>query len=227
MDQFMEAMSNVKAAVNRFNERMSIMKQVILWAAMGLFSTGLFLGAPVHAAMVSELELTGGAVNYDGKYSKMMDRLLGEDGTLTLGQYQAIGDNLPSIGKACETYSLFTSGFTGAAAPSAKISGSSISLDLSSLFFGVSRGDSHKTWNIGEQATGQYNPETGEFTVSWNHMFEHGKHDKLATFFLKGIAEIGTQPVAIPAAMVLYATGLFGLGFWSYKRRSCAFSMSA
>ena len=203
------------------------MKAFTLWAAMGVFSTGLFLAGPIQAAMIGQLELTGGAVNYDGKHSKMMDRLLGQDGTLELGQYQAIGDNLPSIDKACETYSLFTSGFTGEAAPSATISGSSISIDLSSLFFGVSRGDSHKTWNIGDLATGQYNPETGEFTVSWNHMFENGKHDGPATFFLKGVAEVGQQPVAIPAAMVMYATGLFGLGVWTYKRRSFALTASA
>lgn len=222
MNLFMATMSHMKAAVNQFTERMSPMKAFTLWAAMGMLSIGLSLAEPVQATMVSELELTGGAVNYDGKYSKMMDRLFGEEGTLKLGQYQAIGDTLPSIGKSCETYSLFTSGFTGAEAPSVKISGSSISLDLSSLFFGVSRGDSHKTWNIGEEATGQYDPQTGAFTVSWTHMFEHGKHDGLATFFLKGVADVGAQPVAIPAAMVMYATGLFGIGCWSYRRRTFA-----
>lgn len=203
------------------------MKRLILWATMGVFSLGITLAGSADAAMVTQLELTGGAVNYDGKYSEIMDRLLGQEGTLRLGQYQAIGDNLPSMGKSCETYSLFTSGFTGAAAPSATISGSTISLDLSSLFFGAGRGDSHKTWNIGELATGQYDSETRAFTVSWNHMFENGKHDGLATFFLKGVAEVGQQPVAIPAAVVLYATGLFGLGFWTYKRRTFALETSA
>jgi len=187
--------------------------------AMGIFSAALSLGTSVHAATMAQLELTGGAVNYDGKHSQMMDRLLGQEGTLKLGQFQAIGELLPSIDKACETYSLFTSGFSGAAAPSATISGSSISVDLSSLFFGASRGDFHKTWNIGELATGQYNPETREFAVSWNHMFDSGKHEGLATFFLKGIAEVGTHPVAIPASLVLYATGLFGLGSWTWWRR--------
>ena len=204
------------------------MKRLMLWAAMGVFTLGMTLAGSADATMVTQLELTGGAINYEGKYGKMMDRLLDQDGTLKLGQYQAIGDNLPSIDKACETYSLFTSGFTGEGAPSAKISGSSISIDLSSLFFGVSRGDSHKTWNIGDLATGQYNPETREFTVSWTHMFENHKHDGLATFFLKGVAGLGDpQPVAIPAAMVLYATGVFGLGFWTYRRRSLVPTLSA
>lgn len=196
------------------------MKQVALLMMIGVVSAAM--SVPVHAATVTQLELTGGAVNYDGKYASAMDRLLGQDGTLKLGQFQAIGDLVPTIpsSKGCTTYSLFTSGFTGATAPSAVISGSSISIDLSSLFFGASRGDSHKTWNIGESATGLFNPDTREFMVSWDHMFDSGKHEGLATFFLKGIAQVqnGQQPVPIPAALVLYATGLFGLGTWAWRR---------
>ncbi len=200
------------------------MKRVALLMTIGLVSAAVSMAVPVYATTVTQVELTGGAVNYDGKYERVMDRLLGEDGTLKLGQFQAIGDLVPSIDKGCTTYSLFTAGFTGAAAPSATIAGSSISLDLSSLFFGASRGDSHKTWNIGEVATGQYNPETREFTVSWDHVFGHGKQEGLATFFLKGIAEVqsGQQPVAIPASLVLYATGLFGLGTWVWRRHGAA-----
>lgn len=202
-----------------FIEGMNTMKRFVLFVAIGLVGITLTLAEPGQAAMLGQLELTGGAVNYDGTYSKMLDRVLGQEGTLQLGQFQAIGDLVPSIEKACETYSLFTAGFTGEAAPTATISGSSISVDLSSLFFGVSRGDFHKTWNIGELATGQYDPATREFTVSWDHMFEGGKHAGLATFFLKGVADLGTHPVAIPASLALYATGLFGLGSWSWWQR--------
>lgn len=200
------------------------MKRLALFMAIGMFCAGLSLAVPAGAMTLTQLELTGGAVNYGGKHSQIMDRLLGQDGTLNLGRFQAIGELVPSIAKACETYSLFTSGFAGASAPSAMISGSAISVDLSSLFFGASRGDFHKTWNIGGLATGQYNPETGEFTVSWNHMFDNGKHHEggLARFFLSGVAEVGQQPVAIPASLVLYATGLFGLGSWTWwRRRTC------
>lgn len=204
------------------------MKRFALFMTMGFFCVSLSLAAPVGAMTLSQLELTGGAVNYDGKHSKMMDRLLGQDGILNLGQFQAIGEIVPSIGKACETFSLFTSGFTGESAPSATISGSSISIDLSSLFFGAGRGDFHKTWNIGDLATGQYNPETGEFTVSWNHIFDKGKHDGgVARFFLSGVAEVGQQPVAIPASLALYATGLFGLGSWTWLRHRTSLPAAA
>ncbi|MGE0470449.1 MAG: hypothetical protein AB7L09_17555 [Nitrospira sp.] len=203
------------------------MKRFALFLAIGLAGIALSVVEPVHAVTMAQLELTGGAVNYDGKHSQMMDRLLGQEGTLKLGQFQAIGELLPSIDKACETYSLFTSGFSGAAAPSATISGSSISVDLSSLFFGASRGDFHKTWNIGELATGQYDPGTREFTVSWDHMFQGGTHAGLATFFLKGVADMETHPVAIPASLVLYATGLFGLGSWTWWQRRPSLSAAA
>lgn len=204
------------------------MKRVTLLMAMGIFSAVLSLAAPADAAMMGQVELTGGAVNYDGKYGHILDRLLGQEGTLKLGQFQAMGEILPSIDQECETYSLFTSGFAGAAAPSAMISGSSISVDLSSLFFGASRGDFHKAWNIGALATGQYDPETREFTVSWAHMFDQGKHGGgPARFFLSGVAEVGTQPVAIPAGLVLYATGLFGLGSLTWWKKRTSFPAAA
>lgn len=203
------------------------MKPFAFLMTIGILSASLALAAPAGAVTMSQLELTGGAVNYDGKHGKMMDRLLGQDGTLKLGQFQAIGELVPSIDKACETYSLFTSGFTGESAPTATISGSSIAVDLSSLFFGASRGDFHKTWNIGGLATGQYNPETREFTVSWDHMFDGGKREGLATFFLSGLAKFDTQPVAIPASLVLYATGLFGLGSWTWWRRQASLPTAA
>jgi hypothetical protein len=196
------------------------MKRVALFMAMGIFGTALSLAAPVHAALITQLDLTGGAVNYDGKYSRMMDRLLGQEGTLELGRFQAIGDIVPSIDKASRTYSIFTSGFSGAAAPSATISGSSISVDLSSLFFGVSWGDVHKTWNIGDLATGLFNPDTNEFMLSWDRLFDGGKKgEKQATFFLRGVAHTDVQPIPLPAGLVLYATGLFGLGSLTWWRR--------
>ena len=48
----------------------------------------------------------------------------------------------------------------GASAPSATINGSSLSVDLSSLFFGWSRGSEVRAWNIGGLAQGLFNPET-------------------------------------------------------------------
>ena len=196
------------------------MKRLALMMAMGLFSMGMSVAAPVHAMTVTQLELTGGAVNYDGKYHETLDNLLGQNGTLKMGQFQGMGDLLPSITAECKTsFSLFTSGFTGGLAPSATISGSSIKVDLSSLFFGASRGDYHQTWNIGGMVSGLYNPETREFALSWNRLFDGGQGEQSARFFLTGLVNFDTQPVAIPAAMVLYATGALGIGAWTFRRR--------
>lgn len=174
---------------------------------------------PAQAMTITQLELMGGAVNDDGRHHRMLDRLVGQDGTLMMGQYQAMGELVPSITKGHRTFSLFTSGFDGALIPSATIAGSSITVDLSSLFFGISRGDAHRMWRIGGPAIGLFNPETAEFVVSWDHVFTRGRHTEPATFFLKGKAEFAPQPIAIPASVALYATGLCGLGSWAWWRR--------
>jgi len=215
-----------------------------------------------EAMPVVQLDLTGGSVNNGGRYDRILDRLLDQEGVLKMGEYQPIGDIVPSITKGHTTFSLFTSGFNGAPAPSATIDGSSIAADLSSLFFAVSRGDSTRLWNIGSLATGTFDPATSQFSLSWKdrvprafraersdfrlsweHVFEdkwdskgwhhskgsyggydgkgewHGKdwwnhEQKNATFFLEGAAV-----VAIPATLVLYASGLLGLGSWVWLRR--------
>lgn len=175
------------------------------------------LVSPAHAMIVTELELTGGSVNSSGRFNHVLDRLLGQDGTVSIGQYQAIGEIVPSVTKRQQTFSLFTSGLNGAPAPFATIDGFSISVDLSSLFFGVSRGDSLQIWNIGGLAGGVFNPETSEFFLSWDHHSDLHKRAGHGTFFLKGKVEVA--PIPIPASLVLYATGMFGLGSWAWWRR--------
>ncbi|MCP9440799.1 MAG: hypothetical protein NNA20_12405 [Nitrospira sp.] len=204
---------------------MNSKKSKVTGCILGL---GLLLaaGQPAQAMTVTQLEVTKGAVNYGGQHHEMMDRLLGQAGVLKMGHYQAIGEIVPSIDKAGETFSLFTSGFSGAPAPSAMISGSSIQVDLSSLFFGVGRGDSYHTLNIGGLATGLFNPETREFMVSWDHLFDNGQHEGQATFFLSGIAKFNALPTPIPAGLVLYATGLFGLGSWTWWSRRADMSVA-
>ena len=184
------------------------------------------------AALVTQLEFTGGAANWGGKEGRMLDRLLDQGGTMKMGQYQSWSDIVDPISKGHKTYDLFTSGFLGAPAPSATIEGMSITVDLSSLFLGWTRGDEIHAWNIGGTAKGLFNPETSEFQLSWNHLFSaYNKHDRIpnnsGTFFLEGKAVFGPSgaivgppaAVAIPASVLLYATGLFGVGSWSWLKR--------
>jgi hypothetical protein len=186
-----------------------------------------------QAVVVTQLDLTGGSSTYDGKFHRVLDRLIDQDGTIVMGQYQPVPDIVSPITKGHKTFSLFTSGVNGAAAPSATIDGSSITVDFSSLFFGVSRGDSLRAWNIGGVAHGLFNPETSEFMLSWNHIFDHerfkGKHgwsddDRADRFFLQGRViglDVSPAPVPLPASFVLFVTGLaVGVSLLSWNRRT-------
>jgi hypothetical protein len=176
------------------------------------------------AALVTQVELTSGAANWDGKKGRMLDRLLGQGGTVTLGHYQSWPDIVDPISKGHKTYSLFTSGLNGAPAPAATIDGVSITMDLTSLFPGWQRGDESHAWNIGGMAKGLFNPQTAEFQLSWDHLIIGEKYghrrDHLGTVFLQEIVFGGT-PAAVPlaASVFLFGTGGVLLGFWFWMKR--------
>lgn len=183
-----------------------------------------------EALTVTSLDFTSGAVNFDGRDGRILDRLFAQDGTITMGSYQSMSDIVDPITRGHKTFSLFTSGLNGAPAPSATINGSSISVDLSSLFFGISRGDHVQAWNIGGMATGLFNPQTSEFSLSWQHLFGEGaskekhewsherSHDRMATFFLQGTAVVAQAPVALSASLMFFATGVVLIGGFLWRR---------
>jgi hypothetical protein len=181
-----------------------------------------------EALSATSLDFTSGAVNWDGRHGRILDRLFAQDGSITMGSYQSMSDIVDPIMRECKTFSLFTSGLNGAPAPSATINGTSLSVDLSSLFFGWTQGDEVRAWNIGGLATGLINPQTSEFFLSWEHLFTNGigkgGHDTLedrsATFFLQGTAGVEAAPVPLAASTLFFATGLALMGglFWRKSR---------
>jgi len=207
---------------------------IAVWAVVLMTIGGVISSA--DAALVTQLDFSSGAVNWTGQHGRILDRLFDQNGVIVTGQYQGLGQIVDPITRGHKTFSLFTSGLDGAPAPSATISGNSITVDLSSLFFGWKRGDQIRAWNIGGQATGLFNPQTSEFSLSWDHVFnkwsdhDNGKHHnnakhewmngREAMFFLQGKAILGAAaPVAIPATLYLFGTGVAGLGSWSWWRR--------
>lgn len=159
---------------------------------------------------VTQLELSGGSVDFDGRFSHKLDRLFDQPGLLVMNEYQPGPDIVPPITRHRRTFSLFTSGVQGASPPSAIVNGSTITVDLSSLFFGVSKGDRLHAWNIGGVATGLFNPDTLEFCLTWDHLFGD-RHQRSAEFWLHGTASVSTtptSPVPLVTAFVLFATGL-------------------
>ena len=184
-----------------------------------------------EALSVTSLDFTSGAVNWDGRHGRILDRLVAQDGSIAIGSYQSMSDIVDPITRGHKTFSLFTSGLNGAPAPSVSINGASISVDLSSLYLGWTHGDEVRAWNIGGIATGVINSQTSEFFLSWDHLFnerfgKHGRHDMMhdrsATFFLQGTVDVAQAPVPLSASVMFYSIGLVlmgGLYWWNSRSR--------
>jgi hypothetical protein len=241
----------MKPALHSVTSKGVAMNKMTVVLSLVLPLVGALAGwaSPGHAMTVTALDIADGSVNYHGRFHRMVDRLLDQGGIVKMGEYQPIGDIVPSITKGRTTFSIFTAGFNGVPAPVATVEGTSMTADLSSLFFAVSRGDSIRLWNIGGQATGTFDPETSQFTLSWkdqvpaafgirhawarvlekldgterwdrNGLWRHAR-SREATFILEGTAIVGgaPTPVPIPASLALYAGGLLGLGSWGWLHR--------
>jgi hypothetical protein len=177
---------------------------------------------PAHAVVVPSseivsLEFTDADVDWRGRlghkmeklFGHKLERLLDQPGLLVMGEYQPGPDIVDPITRGRRTYSLFTSGVQGAEAPSATIDGSSITVDLSSLFFAESRGDSFTARNIGGMATGHFNLETLEFCLTWDHLFGERRKSGLAAFSLHGkVNMVEVAAVPITTTVVLFGTGI-------------------
>ena len=196
------------------------MRQLPLTLAMGIMCAWCFIGTPAQATTVTHLEITRGAVNFDGPNQDALDRLLAQDGVMQMGRFQGIGDLVPTISRSNGTYALFTSGFSGAPAPSAVISDSFIRVDLSSLFFSVNQGNAYHLWNVGTVMTGLFNPTSKEFALAWDRVFDENGQQSQASFFLNGLVHFDSdvQPVPIPAAAWLFGSGLAGIAALMQRR---------
>ncbi|MCP9473120.1 MAG: hypothetical protein NNA30_10355 [Nitrospira sp.] len=167
-----------------------------------------------QAATVGQTDPMGGEPNEDHGpaisagveeyFGRKVAQLFDQSATLVIGEYQSIGDIVPSVVRGENTISLFTSGFNGVSAPSAVIDGSSITVDLSSLYLSHAWRDEFRIWNIGGLATGTIDLETLEFHLNWDRVFRDKHQDKVVTFALRGTM----VPVPIADTAVFFAAGL-------------------
>ena len=170
--------------------------------------------------LVTQLELTGGSADFHRRFSRKLDRLFDQHGLLVMNEFQPGPDIVSPITAHRRTFSLFTSGVQGNPAPTATVNGDTITVDLSSLFFAVSKGDRLYARNIGGMATGTFDPETLEFSLSWEYLFGNRHRGGPAEFSLQGRVITGdnTTPVPLVTTALFFATGLAMLiGVWRQR----------
>lgn len=181
-------------------------------AALAMAGMVSVWNAPAEATSITSLELAGGWVDFDGRFSRKLDRSFEQRDQRIMNDDQQGPDIFSPLTKRHRTFSLFTSGLHGAPPPS-------VTIDHSSLFFGVSRGDHVRAWNIGGVATGYFNPESLEFCLTWDHLFRDHPIFRLETFSHHGKGHmVNVAAIPIVTTTVLFCTGLAVLmGVWRRK----------
>lgn len=195
--------------------------------ASALLVIGLWAAPKMaQAAIVTQLDITSGSIDLNLGSLGNISGNFAQNGLLVMNQYQPppnIFNNPINIGQL--TFSIFTSGMPfpgmpgGAPVPTGQTSGSTITVDLRSLFAGVTS----QSWswmnvaslNIGGNASGTFNETTSTFDISWTHSFTGVDilPDVNIPFLTSGIFRLQgtTQLVPLPASLLLFGTGLSGL----------------
>jgi hypothetical protein len=181
----------------------------------------------VQAAIVTQLDITGGSINLNFGTLGHLAGPVTANGQIVMNQFQSPPAVFDPITISHLTFSIFTGsgGTLNLPAPTAQTSGATMTADLQSLFAGVtSTGWSGlltspstpltASLNIGGSATGSFNDITNAFDISWTHQFNRIPFLTSGTFSLQGTAQVGgvqASPVPLPGAVFLFGSGLIGL----------------
>ena len=197
------------------NKITGLLVAAILSTSVGIAST--------QAMTVNQLNITGGSLALSVGSLQSPAANFTTTGTIVMGAYQPPPNVIDPFTAAGHTFALTThpglDPNNPLAAPSGTVNGSSISVDLSSLFAQITGPlvpNGNAFLNIGNQlpglATGTYDQGTGAFEISWLHLFNN------PVPFMSGIditlnGSTGVAPIPLPASVLLFGTGLLGLPF--------------
>jgi hypothetical protein len=203
------------------NKITGLLVAAILSTSVGIAST--------QAMTVNQLNITGGSLALSVGSLQSPAANFTTTGTIVMGAYQPPPNVVDPFTAAGHTFALTThpglDPNNPLAAPSGTVNGSSISVDLSSLFAQITGPlvpNGNAFLNIGNQlpglATGTYDQGTGAFEISWLHLFNN------PVPFMSGIditlnGSTGVAPIPLPASVLLFGTGLLGLPFVRKKMR--------
>jgi DNA-binding response OmpR family regulator len=179
----------------------------------------LFHAGPTQAAIVTQLDITGGSISLNFGSVGSVSGNFTQDGRLVMGQYQPLPHIVPPVTVGGHTFSIFTGNQPFAGNPSAvpvptgTTSGSTMMADLRSLFAGVAGPLVNASLNIGEPATGTFDATTNAFDIAWTQPFTGLGVPFLTSgnFSLRGTAQVTAAPVPLPAAVILFGSGLCGI----------------
>jgi hypothetical protein len=187
--------------------------------ALLLLSVLWLLPTTSQAAVVTQLDITGGSVSLNFGSLGSVTGNFTQNGQLVMGQYQPLPNIFLPVNISHLTLSVFTSpgGALNLLAPSGQTSGSTMTANLTSLFAGLSS-TQWSSWmtpatfgslNIGGAASGTFNQATNAFNISWTHPFTGVPFLTSGNFSLQGTAQLAAVP--LPAAALLFGSGLLGL----------------
>jgi hypothetical protein len=163
----------------------------------------IYFNTPAWADTVSQLNITGGSIQMNLGLLGNVSGSFTQDGALVMGQYQPPPNIFPPITVDGHTFSIFTSPVPGSLpAPYGETNGTSMTVNLASLYAGIAGPEINGTLNIGGLATGNYDPNTGAFSISWTHVYDALAY---ASYSLDGNANVA--PVPLPAAVWLFVAG--------------------
>jgi hypothetical protein len=194
---------------------MTLLMASVLW----------FLPTPGQAAVVTELDITGGSISLNFGSLGTVNGNFNANGQLLMNQFQPPPNIFDPITISHLTFSIFTSsgGSLNLPVPTAQTSGATMTANLQSLFASVT--SSAWSWvntnpqmaslNIGGIATGSFNDTTNAFNISWTRTFTGVPFLTSGNFSLQGTVPLAAVPV--PATALLFASGLSGIAWLRRK----------